>query len=244
MSGRSTLLLACLLAGFLVWQAPARLLGVLLPDRLILSAVSGSVWRGTAARSVWQLDNGALILGRVNWRLSPLSLVLLQPTVTINMEWGGQRLVGAFTQNLSGATEIKDFQAEFDTGLIRQFLPLYIGGRIIADFSKISLASNQLQSLDGTLTWQSAVWTAAAGDMSLGDYLLELSGKNRQVQGRVTTLSGGLMVAGTVAVAENNYEIDLDLSGPVTANPDLADALQLLATPSATGFDMVMKGRL
>ena len=38
------------------------------------------------------------------------------------------------------------------------------------------------------------------------------------------------------------YEIDLDLSGPATTDPELAGALQLLAAPKPTGFDMVIKG--
>ena len=64
------------------------------------------------------------------------------------------------------------------------------------------------------------------------------------MQGRVTTLSGGLVVAGDVEVTGDNYEIDLDLSGPATANAELARALQLIAAPTATGFDMVINGRL
>ena len=239
---RVRLILVCLLICFSIWQAPARLVGVLLPERLMLAAFSGSFWTGEAARGVWRLDDGALILGRVNWHLSPLSLVLLRPTVTIEVAWGGQQLTGAFTRNLSGTVVIKNFYARFDSGLIRQFLPLYIGGRAIADFSEIAVASDKLLALDGKLLWKNAVWAAAAGDVPLGDYQLRLSNDNNKVQGQVTTLLGTLIVTGDVVVAENNYEIDLDLSGPATTDPELSGALQLLAAPTPTGFDMVIEG--
>ena len=243
-SGRISLVLACLLVCFTLWQLPARVVGVLLPERLMLSALSGSFWSGTAARSAWLLDDGALVLGRVRWHLSPLSLVSLRPKVLMSLAWGGQQLNGVFRRNLSGNIVVTDFHAEFDSGLIRQMVPLYIGGRVVADFSEVLIASHQLQSLDGKVLWQDAVWAAAAGDVPLGDYQLRLSGQDSNVQGRVTTLSGGLVVAGDLEVTENNYEIDFDLSGPATANAELARALQLIAAPTATGFDMVINGRL
>lgn len=244
MTRRSTLILLGLLICFFVGQAPARLVGVLLPERLALDAVSGSLWTGKAARGVFQLDGGSLILGRVSWQLSPLSLALLQPTITISVDWGGQQLAGAVTRKLAGTVVVRDFYASFDSGLVRQFLPLYIGGRVIADFSEIAIASNQVLSLDGELVWESAVWAAAAGDVPLGDYQLVVSDNKDALQGRVTTLSGALIAAGDVVVAASNYKIDLDLSGPATRDPELANALQLLAVPSATGFDMVIEGRL
>ena len=244
MTRRFTLIMLGLLICFFLAQAPARLVGVLLPERLALDAVSGSLWKGKAARGVFQLDGGGLILGRVSWQLSPLSVVLLQPTVTIRVEWGGQQLFGAVTRNLSGTVMVRDFHASFDSGLVRQFLPLYIGGRVIADFSEIAIASSQRPSLDGELVWESAVWAAAAGDVPLGDYQMMVSDTNGTLRGRVTTLSGALIVAGDVVVTASNYKIDLDLSGPATRNSELANALQLLAVPSVTGFDMVIEGRL
>ena len=241
-SVRLRLMLVCLLICFSVWQAPARLVEILLPERLVLTAVSGSFWSGEAGRSALQLDDGALALGRASWHFSPLSLLLLRPTVTLSVEWGGQQLTGVFTRELSGIVAIKHFHARFESGLIRQFLPLYIGGRVIADFSEIAIASDQILALDGKLLWQNAVWAAAAGDVPLGDYQLSLSSDNNRVQGQVTTLSGTLVVAGDVVVAESDYEIDLDLSGPATRDPELACALQLLAAPKPTGFVMVIKG--
>lgn len=243
-SRRISLALAFFLVFFTVWQLPASVLGVLLPERLMLSATSGSVWSGTAARSAWILDDGALVLGRARWHLSPLSIVSLRPKVTLSVEWGGQQMTGAFRRDLSGNIVVTDFHARFESGLIRQILPLYIGGGVIADFSEISVASDQLQSLDGKVLWQDAVWAAAAGDVPLGNYQLRISGQDSNVEGRVTTLSGGLIVSGNVEVTENSYEIDLDLSGPATANAELAGALQLIAAPTATGFDMVINGRL
>jgi hypothetical protein len=53
-------MLVCLLICFSVWQAPARLVEILLPERLVLTAVSGSFWSGEAGRSALQLDDGAL----------------------------------------------------------------------------------------------------------------------------------------------------------------------------------------
>ena len=238
-----SLILLGLLICFSLWQAPAKIIESLLPEKLVLNAVSGSLWNGKAARGIVQLDEGALMLGRVSWQLSPMSLLLLRPTITMRVEWGGQQLTGAVTGHLTGAVVIRDFHARFDSGLIRQLLPLYIGGRVIASFFFFFIASGQPLSIDGEILWQNAVWAAAAGDVPLGDYQLRLSSDHNRVKGRVNTLSGALIVAGDIVAAESNYEIDLDLSGPAARNPELANALQLLAVPSPTGFDMVVQGR-
>lgn len=228
----------------MLMQAPARLAAFLLPQGLQLEALSGTLWQGSAARGTLWVNAQALSLGRVTWRVSPWSVLVLRPSVEVTSEWGGQRLRSAVSFNGPGRLNIEPLQAQFEIAFIRKMLPLYVGGRINLDFSHLTLEGGRVQSGDGRVQWRDAVWTANSGDVPLGHYSVALSGHAGELSGRVETVSGPLQVSGDLKLMANRYSIDLALSGPATANRALGDALRLLAQPSATGFAMVLSGEL
>ncbi|EED35187.1 bacterial type II secretion system protein N [Luminiphilus syltensis NOR5-1B] len=222
---------------------PAHLLTVLLPPNLSLVAVSGTVWRGEAARAVLSTPAGSMTLGRLSWRLSPLSLIRFSPAVELRSQWGNQRL--AATVNVRGADRLalKALTAEFDAGLIRQFAPLYVGGRLRLDVAQAEIAGGVPTTVNGRLVWEQAVWTADRGDSALGSYALPVETRDSVITGEWITLEGPLVIEGTVQLQERNYRLDIDLSGPALTDPMLAASLRMMAVPTAGGFELAAEGR-
>jgi len=239
---RTLLPLALLL--FVFAKAPAWLVARFMPEAVQLSALSGSLWQGSAARGTLWINGRALALGRLTWEVSPLSLLLLQPKVAITSGWGSQTMRSTLVIDGWQSIVMTDLQAQVEIGFVRQLLPLFVGGQVNLEFAELHLKGGVPQSAVGSLQWREAVWTAASGDVALGHYNVLVSGHGSGLRGRVETVSGPLVVEGDLQWVENRYAVDLALSGPATENRGLAEALQFLAQPSPNGFDIVLSGTL
>lgn len=225
---------------------PARLLGYLLPPSIQLSGMSGTIWQGHAARAHLYTQGKVLALGQLTWSLKPWSLLLLSPSVEVDASWGQQRLKGHGRVGLAGGITLRHVEANLDARLIREFTPLYIGGTLELQLQDLSLATTQplpLEAIEGRIVWRDGVWTAQSGDVALGNYVLEVSGTQGSVIGRVQTLSGPLVVSGQLALEQQQYNLDLALRGPATENQGLRASLRLIAVPVADGFDLQVNGR-
>lgn len=239
---RTGLLGAALVVVFLVALAPARVVAPLLPEGVVLGGLGGTVWNGHAARASLSMDGRVLVLGRVEWSVDPLSLLLLSPEVSLHSRWGSQRIDARIQRPVTGGLILRDVSAALDVGFTQHLLPLYVGGVLEIDLGRLQMTAVGLDRVEGRLVWRNAVWTAHAGDVFLGNYVLELVGQEAGAEGRVLTLSGPLSVAGSVAVQGRHYALDLDLSGPATDHDGLRQSLELLAAPREGGLDMVLKG--
>ncbi len=242
---RLALLLLALTTVFLISGVPARMVLPVVPNSVVLEGVSGSVWRGQAARSGIVMPNGKLFsLGRVSWRLQPWSLLLLTPKVNFESQWGAQRFSGTAAASVSGLLRLEDVVARLDIGFTRQVLPLYVGGELEADIRSLAMKDNVILSLDGRVVLQDGVWAARAGDVALGTYVADLRTADEGTRADVQTLSGPLTVSGSAMLTGQDYSVDLALRGSALDNAGLRQSLQLLAMPSADGFDVILNGSL
>jgi len=64
------------------------------------------------------------------------------------------------------------------------------------------------------------------------------------VRGEVVTLSGEVVASGGVSFQGGEYAVDLLLEGPGLSDPQLAQALQLMAVPEKGGFRLQTRGTL
>jgi len=232
-----------LIVAFLISQAPARLIGVGLPPGVALEGYSGTLWRGSAARAAVLINDKQFQLGQLEWTIHPWSLLVMQPAVSLKSQWGSQLLSGRVAAGWGNRISIQDVSASIDMRFIRQLLPLYIGGTLQVDVKRLVSRDLSPVAADGRVVWQNAVWTARAGDVALGNYVLELSGEDR-LNAEVITLSGPLEVSGGLALTGRDYQLNLSLSGPATENAGLRQSLSLLAEPVPTGFNMRLEGTL
>jgi hypothetical protein len=233
------LVLALVLIVSLVSTAPARLLGALLPtESVVMQGFRGTLWQGSASRVLLQVGPGYLHLGAVEWSLRPLSLLLLSPHLEIESRWGRQFLAGEVI--VRGA---RDFDASFAAELVRHFAPVGLDGTVSAQFAGLRLRDGLPHSADGRLVWQQAAWLSPVGPRPLGTYAVDLQQTpGEMLVGSVQTVSGPVDASGSVELTGSAYRVDILLASEGAFEPELRQALSLMATPRGDAFHLVLNG--
>ena len=240
------LLAAALLSTFILSQMPARVLTTFLPATLTLSGLSGSVWSGQAVRAWTMIDGKPLMLGRVQWQLQPWRLCWGSP-LTLTSEWGDQIFTSRIGMGLSGLTVLRDVSVNFDTSVLREMFPLYLGGTLSGSFERIEVEQAGLRQAQGAVYLQNAIWAANSGNIPLGDYRIDVAGNAGSadgIVGEVVTENGALVLVGDLNLSMGAYAVKLSATGPVARDDGFRRAVSMLATPTAEGFDIVLQGQL
>lgn len=239
-------ILALTMVVVLIYTAPARLLASMLPgEQVLLQGYQGTLWHGGASRALVQVGSGYLHLGAVRWRLYPLSLLLLSPRLFIETKWGAQLISGELVLRGARDMDLRDFSASIAADLVRQYAPIVLDGTLSAQFSLLQLRGGLPHAAAGRLVWQGAAWQSPAGMKPLGSYALEVQQPaGEQLAAEVLTLSGPVQASGTVQLQERDYRIDVLVSSTMAMDPQLQQALSLIAQPESGGYRLRMNGKL
>jgi general secretion pathway protein N len=240
-AGLGALFLVCVIA-----TAPARLLGKVLPsDSVIIQGFSGTIWRGAASRCLVAVGQGYIHLGELRWSLSPLSLLTLSPSGSLESSWGRQRLKTGIRLAGSDEIELSELDAAFSGQLLRHLLPLSVKGEFTAQFSHLRLTSGLPESANGRLVWQQATWESPRGSVPLGSYAMDVEQlPDEQLEASTTTIQGPVYAEGSVSLAGNRYSVDLMITGDGDLDPQLGQALSLVSKPVTDGYHIDFNGQL
>ncbi|SMF11853.1 type II secretion system protein N (GspN) [Alteromonadaceae bacterium Bs31] len=123
---------------------------------LWLTGVAGTVWNGRAGGAQIDLPGSTLALGRLDWKLSPFSLVLLRPCIAFQFSGAGQVLEGTACQSIAGNTSLKDMNIETSIAPLSDVIRLPISGKASLQIvkAKVDLNSLHIDTLDARLSWQ------------------------------------------------------------------------------------------
>jgi len=234
------LALLCVLAA----TAPARLLPAFLPaQQLLLQGLSGTLWHGRASRALLAVPGGYLQLGRVEWKLHPLSLLLLSPWLDVDAAWGRQTLSGQLHVSAAGDTAVEAMQGRFDAALLAHFIPVRLLGDFSLQLAALRMRDGLPQKVEGRVVWEQAGWNSPQGARPLGTYAVDLhTGDDGAMRGEVVTLAGDLDAAGEVRWQGGRYSVDILLSGRSLEDAQLRNALQLVASPEGDNFRLKLEG--
>ena len=250
-----------LLAALLLMNVPARVMTWLLPDEVKLSGLSGTFWSGQAVRSWLMVDGQAVMLGKVQWRISPWRLLWSTP-LEVNAEWGDQLLSTRLGVGITGQWVLRDTGIAVHLDSLRALMPLYLSGRATGEFDAIRLSHDSLEEVRGRVKLHNTAWTARSGNIPLGSYRVDIgqgaeraevgdpnereanSTGVRDLKGVLSTEDGSLVLNGTITLAGARYSIDLNATGPVARDESFRRAVSLLATPNSTGFEVLISGQL
>lgn len=236
--------LALLFALSLLASAPARLLALVLPaERVVMQGFEGTFWRGTASRCLVRAGPGYLHLGRVAWRLEPLSLLMLAPRLRLESQWGRQRVAGDVVLHGERDFDLFQFEATVAADLVRQFAPLSLGGTLNGSFEHIAVREGLPLTAQGRLVWQNGAWEAPQGMLPLGTYALDVRTQQPGlISAEVLTLSGEVRAEGLAELAGRAYLVDIVLAGDGALDEQIARALSLVATPEGGRYRMRLEG--
>ena len=240
------LLLAALFVFALAANAPARLLGLVLPsDQVLLQGFNGTVWDGSASRSLVRTDAGYLHLGRLEWQLEPLSLILFAPRLTLDSHWGGQRISGDLVLRGNQSLDLHGIDARVSAELLRQFVPVGLSGTLSAQVQTLLLREGLPYAGSGRLVWQQGAWESPQGIQQLGSYALDYTQQAGQpLSAEILTLSGPVTAIGSLRLQDSSYEIDVLVSAENDMDQHLQQALSLIAAPEPDGYRVELSGQL
>ena len=233
----------------LIMAAPARVLNHVLPASIIvLHSVSGSVWNGQAAGCLIRMPGGFLQLGQTHWTVSPLSLLLFAPSVSVKSQWGKQRLRANLTYRGADHLRASDVEARIDAGLLQAFLPVSLDGTLAVNMASAEIKQGMPLSVVGRVVWEDAAWLSPQGAIPLGSYAVDSRQVDRELQATILTITGPLQADGLIKLSRKDdiasYDLALELGSEGGMNPQLQEALSLLASPTDTGYRLVLQGQL
>ena len=235
---------AALFLVLLIARLPASIATALLPPTVIATNPSGTLWRGNAAHVQVNMSGQWFALGRVEWALQPLG-VLLGDAVILRSSWGSQKLdIGAGIE-LNGDVTVSDASIRADISWVRNLLPLFIAGDLNADIETLRVsASGTPVFISGRVVWEDAAWQAVGGDVSLGTYAVDIATDDQGISGEVVTLKGALELNGEFTLQGNRYSVTADLSGAAARNEAFQQAIALMAVPTESGYRIDLSGTL
>jgi hypothetical protein len=238
------LVLALLLIVSLVTSAPARLLSFVLPaDQVVMQGFTGTLWRGATSRCLIETGQGYLHLGAVRWRLSPLSLLTLSPRLTIESQWGTQRIAGDVVLRGEKDFDLHDFEASVAADLLRQFAPVGLGGSLSASFNHLLIRDSLPATGEGRLVWQEGAWQSQTGRLPLGSYAVDIvPAAGGGLEGTVLTLSGPVEAEGGLELLGRDYSVDILVGSQGSLDSQVERALSLIATPEERRYRIVLEG--
>jgi len=238
-SALALLLLVCLLA-----TAPARLLGLLLPsEMIIMQGFSGTLWRGKASRCMVQTPAGLLHLGVVKWRLSPWSVILFSPHLSLDSDWGSQTLITDLVLHGGQDVDLTALEATIPADLLRQFVPVELTGVLQLQAEILALRGGVPVEGKGRLVWLNGGWDSPSGPVPLGSYALDFSQPpDAALVGQVLTLAGEVTAQGSVELEDRSYGVDITVQSEAGLDVRLQQALSLVARPVENGFRINLNG--
>lgn len=235
-----------LLLLLLVASAPAHLLLRAVENAPVtVEGLQGTVWQGRAGRVLLATDAGLLHLGEVGWSLRPWSLLTLAPRLDVSSRWGGQRLQAEVQVRGRNDIRLENLDASFDAALLRHLAPIALQGVVSVQAQQLHLRDGMPVEAEGRLLWQQAAWDSPRGVLPLGSYVLEvIQPRGGDLAGEVLTLSGPVRATGQLQLARSSYSIAVLIAHDGNWEPQLQEALSLLARPVAAGYDLRLEGQL
>ena len=221
----------------LVILAPARLVYYFLPENsaLQLSGVSGTIWRGKASQIIWQ--NQAT--GKLDWKLKLRHLFGARIGGDFNLTSPDMKISGSGSTNRQQDIVIQDARATFNAATL-PLPPAAAGitpaGKIEANIIHLSLKGNTIESTETKIQWENASITHPM-TVSLGEVLLDISGKDGNLK--------GLLTSSNDSPIDLNGNVDINSTGVLSTNikitpkdetpGDILDLLPLLGRPDNKG---------
>ena len=186
---------------FLVVLLPAGWLGWgvarLSHNRVLLDDGQGTVWHGSGHLLVRDVKGAAQDLGRTEWRLDILQLLLLRGQMRLQTSGPESDIYATFRVTPWGLS-LNDTRVSASAGLASTF---YAPASVLAPQGLLRLRTNQLvfgrSGLQGNteIYWDKA-GSALSSVQPLGNYRLDLAGKGKEVTMQLATVEGALDLTG------------------------------------------------
>ncbi|MFQ2317974.1 GspN family type II secretion system protein ExeN [Aeromonas caviae] len=236
--------------GFLLAQLPAALVvrHLPLPANLVrLEGVSGTLWRGQAARLQYASES----LTQLRWELDGWSLLRLAPEISVRFGeragLNGQGVLGwngaAFGRDITLNAPAPWVLERVPTGLP---FPLQATGQLQLKVDQFAQGNPWCEALYGNLHWYGAEADTPAGKLVLGDPEIKLTCLDSKLVAELKQGSEAVQVLGKLELQANRQYL---FQGTLKPGPELPDqmkqGLSFLGQPDGQGrFPLRYQGRI
>ncbi len=221
----------------------------MLSRQLQLSAVSGTLWSGSAA----SVQISGINIGKLNWNLKLLPLLLGELSVYVNFrnQMASAKAMsgsGTFAISFSGDVSVENFMASFSAdslGPLMYGLPARFSGDVNMHIDSLSLVKGRRINLKSRIVVSKA-GLVSPQRIDYGDILIQASPQLTGSQLVLTDQGGPLILDGNIKIKGNGlYTMNLGLGARNSASQDLRNGLRFLGQRDATGkYRYKSKGKL
>jgi hypothetical protein len=241
-----TILIVLVVAIILTATVPARVVWRYQSARLPavkLSQIEGTIWRGSA--EVLQVQN--IPIGKLRWRLQPLSLLRLQPTVSAELD-GPVQARAEISRSL-GKLRINQFRATSDAIWLKPVLAIPAvepTGKLSIDFDDVVLDEAGVpETARGEILLSEAGVTGIA-NATLNDVKIEISpqteGANTGLKGVIRSVgnrSAMISVKGEFTLVQRHYTASVRVE-PNQDNIGVQQVLKWIGAPADNGARLLL----
>ncbi len=193
-------------------------------NTLGMTGVNGTLWNGRASMTSIEIDNNAYSLGELQWQLNPWSLLGLQPCANVSAVLERQQIGGRACASVNGSLKVTGASIDAPANLIQAGIPVPIDGDLVANISTLVMKGQQLQELQGNLSWTGARVQAEGNWVSLGNYAAEYHYNGEDaIVAKVFDLDAPLTLDATVTLALAG---GVDVQGELTLEPAFSERIQ------------------
>lgn len=166
-----------LLLGFILLQAPATLIYLTLQSRLPelqVSAMAGTIWRGSAVGIAASVGGKAMAIGQLGWQLRPWSVFLLRPGIDFQASQDDQRFSGSLHLLPASGWQLNDTTLELPLARLGHMNTLPLDGSLEIDLDSLLVTDHRMTNIEGRMRLRDAVLLIAGKRFLLGDLAAEL----------------------------------------------------------------------
>ncbi len=230
------LLFIVALTVFLVATLPVSVVLPWLPKSvpLTIDGAQGTIWNGRAA----QVRYDRLALGAVSWKIHPVSLLLGRLNADFRLQGEGLQAKGHVTLKPDRSLGLADTLVDAEVAklpLPPQAALVSPAGKINATIRSLSLIDRKVQGADADILWNDAQIRSPTR-MALGQLVLNVTGKNGQLNGVLESHKGPLKVKGTIdLLASGLLKTNIRLAPEPSTPREIRDIVPLLGRPDRSG---------
>lgn len=233
---------------FILYSAPASLikpaLGMWFPQ-LVLANSAGTIWHGTATQAWFSHAGKSAALGELEWRLSPISILLLHPQLELQTRAASQALNARVSASPMGKVTVSELQANFPLSILRPWYPLLLEGEVSVNLEDLVYRGNWVQQLEGSAELTSAQWKMGRDPVLLGNYQAQLAMEGEEVLVRLSDQDANLGVNGTLQLAQSgDYQTDLFFEERAATVAPIFQFLSFIAQANDGGLVLNTRGNL
>lgn len=210
--------------------------GIELGSEWALGNISGTIWGGEVERLQYQGQE----IGKASWDLHPLSLIVGNLALSLQLKSQEGEVHGEATFNPSGEILVEDIKGEVPVAeltALLPFVPVVVNGTLALDLQAVYLVGGKTRQVTGELHWNRAE-IIAMQQVDFGDVTVTLDTKDDSgdIEAIISNLQGALAVNATATLrSSGEYQFAGELTTRSKKDSALLNNFVMIGRPDQRG---------